>query len=492
MIPNPILNPAPKCTGLGLIALLATIGMADGSGSAAAATKPNFVVFIADDHGGRDSTPYGSRDARTPNMTRLAEAGLTFTRAFVASPSCAPSRAAMLTGLMPARNGAEANHTFKRDDVASLPEVLRTLGYETAAFGKVAHGNKDVARHGFDHFEADHRAEAVARFLARRDRTRPICLFVGTHSPHVPWPENAGYEPAKLTIPATSVDTPETRTQFARYLSAVTAADADLGSIFDLAQKTFEPTNTLFLYTSDHGAQWPFGKWNLYDSGIRVPLIAVWPGVISAGGRTEAMVQWIDLLPTLIDLAGGAVPQGLDGRSFAGVLRGTSTAHRTEIFTTHSGDGDKNIYPIRSLRTGDFHYILNVLPTHAHTTHIDRGGGSGDGWRFFDEWVAAARTDPRAAARVNAYHRRPREELYDLQADPAEMHNLADDPAQASRLARMRERLASWMEQQGDRQTVFQEPRLLPTPYPPRPTGAEASAPTAKKQNARRAKDNDE
>jgi len=324
MIPDHPMHPALKRTGLGLVALLATIGVGGGPGSAAGDTKPNLFVFLADDHGGRDSAPYGSRDARTPNMTRLAEAGLTFTRVFVASPSCAPSRAAMLTGLMPARNGAEANHTFKRDDVASLPEVLRKLGYETAAFGKVAHGNKDVARHGFDHFDADHRAVTVARFLARRDRTRPICLFVGTHSPHVPWPENRGYKPAKLTLPATSVDTPETRIQFARYLSAVTEADSDLGSIFDLARGTFEPASTLFIYTSDHGAQWPFGKWNLYDSGIRVPLIAVWPGVIAAGTRTEAMVQWIDLLPTLIDLGGGEVPRGLDGRS----CRACSAAHR--------------------------------------------------------------------------------------------------------------------------------------------------------------------
>jgi len=92
---------------------------------------------------------------------------------------------------------------------------------------------------------------------------------------------------------------------------------------------------------------------------------------------------------------------------------------------------------------------------------------------------------------VNAYHRRPREELYDVQADPAEMHNLANDPAQAGRLARMRERLESWMTEQGDRQTVFQEPRLLPTPYPPRPTGDGASAPAQKKQKAPKAKNDD-
>ena len=98
--------------------------------SFAAPPRPNIIVFLADDHGQLDSTPYGATDVRTPNLQRLADAGMTFTHAFIASPSCAPSRAAMLTGLMPARNGAERNHTFKRDDVASLPGVLRQLGYE--------------------------------------------------------------------------------------------------------------------------------------------------------------------------------------------------------------------------------------------------------------------------------------------------------------------------------------------------------------------------
>src|ERR1700730_8533522 len=125
--------------------LLACVGILC-SRTLIAAEQPHLVVFLSDYHGQLDSTPYGATDVHTPNMQKLADSGLTFTRAFVASPSCAPSRAAMLTGLMPARNGAEANHTFKRDDVASLPEVLRRLGYETAAFGKVAHGNKDVAR----------------------------------------------------------------------------------------------------------------------------------------------------------------------------------------------------------------------------------------------------------------------------------------------------------------------------------------------------------
>ena len=433
--------------------------------------QPNFVVFIADDHGALDSSPYGSKDARTPNIQKLADEGMKFTSAFVASPACSPSRAALLTGLMPSRNGAEANHTYKRDGIASLPESLRALGYETAAFGKVAHGKKDAARHGFDRWDTTQGPEVVEKFLAQRSPAKPLALFVGTHWPHVPWPENDGYHPEKVTLPVKSVDTPETRVQWSRYLSAVTQADRDLGAVRELAAKRLDAANTVFIYTADHGAQWPFGKWNLYDTGIRVPFIAAWPGKIKPGSRSDAMIQWIDILPTLIDLAGGSAPDGIDGRSFAKVLRGATTEHRAEVFTTHSGDGKMNVYPVRALRTAGFKYIRNLLPQNAHTTHIDRGGGSGDGWRYFDEWVSLAKSDEKAAARVRSYHQRPAEELYDLKNDPDERHNLAAEPKEAGRAAAMRERLDEWMKQQGDEQAVFDTPHELGEPYPKRNGG---------------------
>ena len=254
----------------------------------------------------------------------------------------------MLTGLMPARNGAEANHTFKRDDVASLPDVLRRLGYQTVAFGKVAHNNPDTAHHGFDVVNPQHTAAFVEKFLRGRDPSRPLCLFVGSSEPHVPWPDLEGYEPARVKLPPTFVDTPATREFRARYYTDVTKADTELGAIRALANQFLGASRTLFIYTSDHGAQWPFGKWNLYDSGIRVPLIATWQDVIKPGIRTDAMVQWIDLLPTLIEAAGGEVPSGIDGQSFLAVLRGEKTTHRDVIFTTHSGDGAMNVYPIRA------------------------------------------------------------------------------------------------------------------------------------------------
>ena len=445
------------------------------SSFSAEGAKPTIVVFLSDDHGLLDSTPYGSTEVRTPNMQRLADSGMTFTHAFIASPACAPSRAAMLTGLMPARNGAEANHTFKRDDVASLPDVLRKLGYETAAFGKVAHGPKDTPRHGFDVFNAANDAGTVGKFLRERDPAKPLCLFVGSHNPHVPWNDLEGYDPAKVTLPPKFVDTPVTRDFRARYYTSVTKADTELGAVLDLAKKHFDPANTLLIYSSDHGAQWPFGKWNLYDTGIRVPFLAAWPRTIRPGTRTGAQVQWIDLWPTLIEAAGGTVPAGIDGRSFLPVLRGEKSAHREVIFTTHSGDGGMNVYPIRALRDGDWKFIVNLHPEFAHTTHIDKSPNVRSGLPYWTSWFEKAKTDPAAAAIVKSYHERPAVELYDLRADPNELHNLAADPAHAKRVADMRTRLEAWMREQGDRQTVFNTPRPLTDPASTIPATADGA-----------------
>jgi N-sulfoglucosamine sulfohydrolase len=460
---------------LALVGLLSLLVLT----ATAASPKPNIVVFLSDDHGQLDSTPYGATDVRTPAMHRLADQGLTFTRAFIASPACAPSRAALLTGLMPARNGAEANHAFKRDTVRSLPENLRELGYQTAAFGKVAHNKADTLRHGFDVSDEKYDAATVEKFLRERDSAKPLCLLVGTQQPHVPWPRNDGYDPAKVTLPPTFVDTPETRAFRCRYYTDVTQADTELGEILALAQKHVPATNTLFLYTSDHGAQWPFGKWNLYDSGMAVPMIAVWPGVIPPGHRTAAMVQWIDLLPTFIEAAGGRSPEGIDGKSFLPVLLGRQDAHREVIFTTHSGDGRMNVYPIRAVRTGDWKLILNLHPEFAHTTHIDKALAR-DGGAYWISWFEAAKTNPAAAATVRRYHERPAVELYDLHADPFETNNLAAAPTQAARVKELRSQLEAWMRQQGDQQTVFNQPRLLANPAATRPgrnSGADTATP---------------
>ncbi|MES2921771.1 MAG: sulfatase [Verrucomicrobiota bacterium] len=434
----------------------------------AAADRPNIVVFLSDDHTVRDSSVYGSKDFPTPNMQRLASAGTTFDNAYVVSPSCAPSRAALLTGLFPQRNGAEANHAAPRADIKKLPAYFQELGYQVVSFGKVGHYNQ-TRDYGFDNVRHTGYHEDVAipeavKWLDQRKSKKPLCLIVGTNWPHVPWPQNAdGIDPAKLDIPLHHVDTPVSREWRARYATAVRNMDRDLGLVMDAVQRVLGP-DTFILHSSDHGAQWPFGKWTLYDDGLRTPLIVSWPGKIAAGKRTDAMVTWVDFLPTLVAVAGGDVPKGLDGKSFLPELLGQPFESPRHVFATHSGDGNHNVYPSRSMRTRDgWKYIRNLHPEFlfaSHTTGVERENS------YWQSWLKAAETDPAAASTVHRYQNRPAEELYDTRADPFEMKNLAGDPAQAERLTAMHTAVDSWMKDTGDPQKTFGKPTLR-TPQPP-------------------------
>lgn len=430
-----------------------------------AQARPHIVVFFTDDLGVLDTTIYGSKDVQTPNVERLAAAGMTFERAFVASPACAPSRAALLTGLMPVRNGAEANHTYPKPGTRYLTENLHDLSYEIAVFGKVAHG-QDKPEYGFDYYSHPRvdMAANVKEFLETRTVDGPLCLLVGDRRPHVPWTKDNIYDAETVGLPPYFIDTPETRAHRARYYSDITGLDSEFGRVVDLANEHLGD-DVIFVFTSDHGGQWPFGKWNLYDSGTRVPLIVAWNGRIASGTRTGAMVSWIDLFPTLIDLAGGETPVGIDGKSFRAVLEGEASEHRSEIFTTHSGDTVFNVYPIRSIRTKRFKYILNLLPDHLHTNHSDilRKDGAG---AFWDSWDREAKTDQDAAAIVQRYFERPAEELFDLEVDPLEQSNLVNAPEYRARASDLRAKLERWMDAQGDKRTVFSDPYPASGPRP--------------------------
>lgn len=448
------------------LAVLRTVlaaALAPALGITLAAAKPNLVIFLSDDHGAIDSAPYGAQEMRTLNLTRLAASGLLFEQAFVNSPACAPSRATLLTGLYPARHGAEANHAKPRAELRKLPSYLQELGYEVVAFGKVAH-YRYTQDYGFDHFAHDtfHDHEAIPaaiEFLERRTSDEPLCIFVGSNWPHVPWPlGQTAYAANEVLLPPTFVNTPETLAARARYYAAVENMDDELGQVYDAARSKFGD-DLFFLHTSDHGLQMPFGKWNLYDAGVRTPMIAVWPDVIEAGIRTDAMVQWMDILPTLVELAGGDPPTDIDGRSFAPVLRGEADTHRSAVYTTHSGDRDFNVFPMRSVRTADWKYIRNLHPEFQFATHINRGGLR-SGRRYWPSWIDAARDDEEALAIVERYRRRPAEELYYVANDRHEQHNLATDPRFSGKLAEMRALVDEWLEQANDPLRVFGNPLM--------------------------------
>ena len=171
---------------------------------------------------------------------------------------------------------------------------------------------------------------AIEQFITS-DKQHPFCVYVATHEPHAPWTkgDRSAYDPAKLKIPPYLVDTPETRGGLSAYYAVVTYMDAEVGTLMRLLEKTGHTADTLFLFVSEQGSSVPHGKWTLYDPGIRVAAIARWPGKIKPGSENNALVQYVDVLPTLLAAAGAnpavidtgcpdaAGNRGFDGRSFS-------------------------------------------------------------------------------------------------------------------------------------------------------------------------------
>jgi N-sulfoglucosamine sulfohydrolase len=414
--------------------------------------RPHLVLFISDDHGVLDCGAYGATAVRTPALDGLARESLRFDNACATSPTCVPARASIYSGLFPFRHGAHPNHSPLRAGLKTLPAYLRELGYETALIGKLHVQPPEAVV--FDHLvsqpmEDPEKVRHLTAWLAARDRSRPFCLIFATNAPHVGWDKtnSGGYDPAQVMLPPTFVDTPKTREARTHYYSSVTRLDQTLGEVLRLLEEQRLRDDTVFVYTSDQGAQWPLAKWNLYDAGIRAPLLAHWPGVIRGGTSTPALVSHVDLLATFIALAGGQPPADLDSRSFVPVLRGQARQHRDMIFATHTSDGCGNAAPMRCVRTARYKYIRNLMPELFFMTCEDVYQDT----NFFGEWEAAARAgDPHALRVIQRYHWRPAEELYDLAADPFEQHNRIDDPQLADVAHDLRRRLDDWRRQQND------------------------------------------
>jgi uncharacterized sulfatase len=447
-----------------VLALVATVVLAAACGDASsksggAATRPNVVLLIADDQSVGDVGAYGNPVVATPNIDALAGEGMAFDRAFAPEAMCTPSRSSMYTGLWPIRHGAHHNHQFVRDGVKSVAHYFGALGYRVALAGKSHVGPLDSFP--FEFLPGSHIGPEQVRIDGQmddilgvvRDTTDPFFLVVADSRPHTiesepgGWPDPVLYAADDVVLPPYLVDTPETRHERAGYYDLISELDGLIGRILGELDASGKARDTIVVYVADHGAGFAFEKWTNYEAGLRVPLIVRWPGHVRAGTRSDAMVSLVDLLPTLLELA-GAPPQPLDGASFAPVLRGERSSHRDLVYALHSNVGIVNggPYPIRSVRDPRWHYIRNLLPDATFTNNVTVVGQGG--WQ---SWVARAADDPFAAARVARYQHRPAEELYDLDADPAELVDLARDPAYADVLERLRPALDGWMAEQGDR-----------------------------------------
>jgi len=451
------------------------------SAAAPQAARPtNIVLFITDDFSWHDSEPYGATDVRTPNMAKLAAEGMRFDRAIAASPTCTPSRSAMFTGLFPYRNGAHPNHSLIKEGLRTLPDYFHDLGYRVVLAGKTHIGPREQfafeyvkgsnfmpkGKKGVLWTELD--TGVVEKLLSEHDKAKPLCLIVATHSPHVFWMDAQGYDAQKIKVPPYLLDTRETRQMRAKYYTEVTHMDAQLGEVMGSMQRHGYADDAMLIFTADQGAQWPMAKWTLYDAGIRAPLIVRWPGKVKAGSTSGALVSLIDLLPTMLEAASGKPPSDLDAKSFLSVLRGESQEHREATFAVNTGDRNMNRSPMRAVRTAKYKYILNLKPETVFKTHITDAGGE-DGLFYWRSWeTLAADGDAGAKAAIDRYRNRPAEELYDVEADPYELKNLAADPAHAAALGELRQKMKDWRLQQGEdlsKVPMPEDARTGPLPY---------------------------
>lgn len=435
--------------------------------NAAQATLPNIVLFIADDLGVNDISPYGNQVVKTPNLDRLSTESLRFTHAFAGSPTCGPSRSTILTGLMPFQHGAHGNHSGVKENTQSIVQYLQPLGYKVAIAGKLHVGPEkvfaferisktNVPEPGFEkkpglHYDLN--MDPVDTWLSKQKSDQPFVLIVADHSPHVVWPEQSTYDPAEVDIPSVHVDTEETRKSRARYYEDITKMDRNVGRLLGSLEKHNLSENTMLVFTADQGPQWPFAKWSLYDDGIRVPLMIRWPGQVKPGSQTDAMVSQVDLLPTFVEIAGGNAPENIDGKNFLPVLKGEKDTHRDVVFASHTGDGMMNRSPSRMLRTRRYKYILNLAPESVYHTHMDKAKDHDGGREYWNSWVEKAKTDQHATAVLQRYYHHPAEELYDIETDPHEIHDLAADSTYAEIITRYRKQMAAWRQSQGDFET---------------------------------------
>ena len=424
-----------------------------------AADKPNVLIIIADDCTFSDLTINGGENARTPHIDALAKQSLVFDRAYLGMAMCSPCRSELYTGRYPHRNGCAWNHGTCRPDTKSMPHHLEPLGYRVGLAGKVHVKPKSVFPFkkvpGFDpncvrNPTRPHDLTGTRKFIFQNP-DQPFCLVVALTEPHAPWVmgDASAYPPGKLKLPSYLADTPLTRQQYAAYLAEITYMDSQVGELLALLAQSGHADNTLVLFTSEQGAQFPGCKWTNWDNGLHTSLVARWPGKIAPGKRTKAIVQYADIVPTLLDLAGATpTPEAFDGASFTGVLRGEKDTHREHSFGMHNNYPEGPSYPIRSVTNGDWRYIRNLAPEKLYIEkHLM---GKNEHNPYWQTWVFSSFSNRHHEMLVNRFMKRPAEELYHTAEDHFEMSNLATDPGHAGIKNKLAAILDRQLKEQGD------------------------------------------
>ncbi len=429
--------------------------------NASAEKRPNFLLIVADDLNSHDLGFTGNKDIQTPNIDKLRNEGVWLRNMFNPATTCSPTRHALYTGLDCIRSGAYPNHTRVYDGTKSMFTYFKDRGYRVGLQAKEHVGPKPSFP--YEYISADQDDFAAFGGFVNRDKSQPWLAVFASHDPHAPWdrgPKNL-YDPAKLTVPPYLHDNSTTRELLAAYYAEITSLDSQVGSLMKILNESGQAENTLVMFVSEQGSSFPYGgKWSVYENGTHSATIVRWPGKVKPGSSNDAMMEYLDVPPTFLEAAGEdpkpintGCPDstgfiGFDGHSFLDVLLGKSDHLRDTVFAQHTTvgiNGYKQPYPMRSARDVRYKYIRNLMPENTYEI-----GGIHKG-QPLDSWKDDAKNDPDLSKRIDWLYHRPAEELYDIQTDPFETHNLADNPELASIKSKLSTQMDAWMKQQGDK-----------------------------------------
>jgi len=401
---------------------------------------PNIVLLLADDLSVPDLGSYGNRAIKTPNLDRLAQEGARFTRAYAPSPQCSPTRASLLTGRFPHVTGASRLHAPALPEFPSIVTMLKGGGYFTGAYRKT---HQPLIEKQFDFYGND--AEPLESFFQQRPKDTPFFLWFGSKDPHRPY-DTAAFEPphspSAAHVPDFLPDTEEVRKDLAQYYDRIARFDKDCGTILRLIESQGLKESTLVIMTGDNGMPFPRAKGTLYEAGIQEPFLIRWPGKVAQGSISDALVTLLDIPATIIDVSGLQVPGEFEGLSLLALLTGSSP--REFLFAERNWHD--NWDPMRCVVSERFKLIRNYRPEAGYLPTLDILGSPS-----FQE-IARFAKEKRLEGLLAWYLQTSRApfEFYDLQADPLEQKNLAEDPAYLYVFKAHQRALSDWMLQTSD------------------------------------------
>ncbi|MGB5983187.1 MAG: sulfatase [Nonlabens sp.] len=455
----------------------------------------NVVLILMDDQG-YDTTIDGRTGVETPNFDAFAKAGTRFTNSYASVPSCSPSRSSINTGMFPHSNGhwrntitpklSDPDEAFSRqatridqvgihEYIKTMPELLQENGYFTAITQKFhmsppwkfPYSARDPV-----HNDPARYKNVMAQFIEDAG-DKPFFIHANISPPHRNFDQHMNAfpqfmtDPDKIHVPEYLADTPIMREDLSKYYGCIQLADACAGAIIESLKKKGVYENTLIIFTSDHGKPYHRAKASPYDEGLHVPFAVVGPQV-EKKKITDALVSHVDIMPTILDFLNLDAPETVQGKSILPILNGEAdkVAGRDYIFAEHNSHGPdrREHFPSRVAYDGRYYYIKNLMPDKSYLLPADLRAYKGWSNRSYEATVKAEKSHPKQYGILRTLEKgRPAKELYDMQNDPYQLNNLADDPKFAKILGKMQEALKNWRKETGD---VAKNPIQIKTRLP--------------------------